>query len=106
MNEKLKLLLIILENSVLYYVVGICLGFLFSWRTFLYYLLPFAIIMAILEGIFYKRFIFTIHVGDKVSDLEEANITWQTLIQAFGWMFLGMMTAKTYLAEVGGHAAF
>jgi hypothetical protein len=35
MNERLKLLLIILENSALYYVIGVWLGLTFNWKTIL-----------------------------------------------------------------------
>jgi hypothetical protein len=104
MNEKLKLLLIILENSALYYATGIWVGFLFSWKMFLYHIFPFMVAIAILEGIFYKGFIFYFEIGGNVSDLERANVAWETLIRAVGWFFLGMVTAKTYLYEVGGHA--
>jgi hypothetical protein len=108
MNERLKLLLIILENSALYYVIGVWLGLAFSWKTIIYYVLPFALLAAILEGVFYKRFVILIREGAANgggnSGLEEMGVMWRTLVQEFGWLFLGITTAKTYLAEVGGRA--
>jgi hypothetical protein len=108
MNEKLKLFLIILENSALYYVIGVWLGLMLSLETFIYYVLPLALLAAALEGVFYKRFVFRVggEVGENGGDLEKANVMWRTLVQEFGWLFLGIITAKTYLAEVGGHAVW
>jgi hypothetical protein len=110
MDERLKLLLIILENSALYYVIGVCLGLVLSWKTIIYYILPFALLAAIFEGIFYKRFVIFIREGEAGggggNDLEKMSVMWRTLVQELGWLFLGVTTAKTYLAEVGGRAVF
>jgi hypothetical protein len=98
-RQKLKLTLLTLESTALYFGVGFFIALAMDWRSFLSFLLPLTLATAIFETLFWKNFVFMFD-GEDVGELARFNVFIQTLVDAVLWLLAGYGFGRVYLLEV------
>ena len=99
MRQKLKLTLLTLESTALYFGVGFFIALAMDWRGFLSFLLPLALATAVFETLFWKNFVFMFG-GNEFDELAKFNVFIQTLVNAVLWLLTGYGFGRVYLLEV------
>jgi hypothetical protein len=93
MNWKVKAVLVKLENTALYFVVGLFLGTVLSWWQLFILFFPFMVLAATLELIYYKKFL----VRFPGPELPERDAFLTALDACFNmmlWFLMGFNVAK------------
>jgi len=99
LRQKLKLTLLTIESTALYFGVGFFIALAMDWHSFLSFLLPLVLATAIFETLFWKNFVFMFD-GEDVGELARFNIFIQTLVDAVLWFLTGYGLGRVYILEV------
>ena len=93
MNWKVKAVLVKLENTALYFVVGLIWGLFLSWWDVFSLAFPVIVLAMALELIYYKRFRVSLGVAEE-SDQELFLNALDTYFNAVLWFLVGFIMAK------------
>jgi hypothetical protein len=92
MNWKIKAVIVKLENTALYFVVGLFWGRFLSWWHIFVIAIPIITIAMAYELIHYKRFI--INLGVAESEQESFLSALDTYFNSVLWFLMGFNIAK------------
>jgi hypothetical protein len=93
MNWKVKAVLVKLENTALYFTVGLLLGRYLSWWQLFVLFFPFMVLAAAYELINYKKFVIEFP-GPEVSERDAFLTALDTCFNIMLWFLMGFNVAK------------
>ena len=93
MNWKVKAVLVKLENTLIYFIIGLFLGRVISWWQLFVFFLPFIILAAAYELINYKKFVIEFP-GPELSERDAFLTALDTCFSTMLWFLMGFNVAK------------
>jgi len=93
LNWKVKAILVKLENTALYFTVGLLLGRVLSWWQLFVLFLPFMALAAAFELINYKKFLVQFP-GPEVPERDAFLTALDSCFNTILWFLMGFSVAK------------